>query len=183
MHGPQIFGITVAARCSRAAHCPPQLRTSATGMEERIPLLSVQKEPIAAVAVAISSEKGSLHGTPRRTKNQLGTLNGAFVPCRCGKKHGCIRTNVCSLTIMSAVLFLRLGWATGEAGFLATVGMLLIGETMTSLTALSLSAIVTNGASERHPVAQLQVHGLRRHLCAAWLTHTQATCMVAAATT
>ena len=34
---------------------------------------------------------------------------------------------------------------TGEAGFFATVGMLLIGEAMTALTALSLSAIVTNG--------------------------------------
>ena len=49
------------------------------------------------------------------------------------------------MSILSAVMFLRIGWATGEAGIIATLGMLAIGVFLTGLTALSLSAIATNG--------------------------------------
>ena len=100
----------------------PLLRVSMRG-EARIAMPSAQSSTNRLVKAEVTA--------PKRTRNALGTLNGVYVPC--------------SLTIMSAVLFLRLGWATGVAGFLETVAMLLIGEAMTSLTALSLSAIVTNG--------------------------------------
>jgi len=65
-------------------------------------------------------------------KNELGTLNGCYVPCL--------------LNIMGVILFLRLGWAIGEAGVAGVLLMFLIAETMTLLTVLSLSAMLTNGA-------------------------------------
>jgi amino acid transporter len=74
------------------------------------------------------SESSNPHKT---IKNQLGTLNGCFIPC--------------CLNIMGAVMFMRLGWATGEAGVLGAVSMLAIGMFVTLLTAFSLSAIATNG--------------------------------------
>ena len=52
---------------------------------------------------------------------------------------------LCSLNIMGAVMFMRLGWATGEAGMIQSLSMLGIATFITILTGLSLSAIATNG--------------------------------------
>lgn len=65
-------------------------------------------------------------------KNNLSTLNGCYVPCL--------------LNIMGVILFLRLGWAIGEAGVGYVLIMFAVAETMTLLTVLSLSAMLTNGA-------------------------------------
>jgi amino acid transporter len=65
------------------------------------------------------------------SKNALGTINGCYVPCL--------------LNIMGIVLFLRLSWATGQAGVVPTLGMLFIATFQTLITVLSLSALVTNG--------------------------------------
>ncbi len=46
---------------------------------------------------------------------------------------------------MGVVLFLRLGWAIGQAGISGVLAMLILGEMQTVLTVLSLTAIVTNG--------------------------------------
>jgi potassium/chloride transporter 9 len=46
---------------------------------------------------------------------------------------------------MGVVLFLRLGWAIGEAGTLGVLSMFIVGELQTLLTVLSITAIVTNG--------------------------------------
>ena len=49
------------------------------------------------------------------------------------------------LNIMGAVMFMRLGWATGEAGMVPALSMLAVAALVTILTGLSLSAIATNG--------------------------------------
>ena len=63
--------------------------------------------------------------------NALGTLNGVFVPC--------------TLNILGVILFLRLAWSVGQAGWAGTLGMFAVGETLSILTVCSLSAIVSNG--------------------------------------
>jgi len=75
---------------------------------------------------------GSPSSNTVEEKNNLGTLNGCYVPCL--------------LNIMGVILFLRLGWAIGEAGVGYVLIMFVIAETMTLLTVLSLSAMLTNGA-------------------------------------
>jgi potassium/chloride transporter 9 len=65
-------------------------------------------------------------------RNRLSTFNGVYIPC--------------CLNIMGVVLFLRLGWAVGNAGVLPTLGMFAVGKMQTTLTVLSLTAIVTNGS-------------------------------------
>jgi amino acid transporter len=60
----------------------------------------------------------------------FGTFGGVFVP------------NV--LTILGVILFLRAGWVVGNAGLLGSLLILVIANTLSFLTALSLSAISTN---------------------------------------
>lgn len=61
---------------------------------------------------------------------RLGTFGGVFVP------------NV--LTILGVILFLRAGWVVGNAGLEQALIILCIANSITFLTALSLSAIATN---------------------------------------
>eukprot|EP00731_Ephydatia_muelleri_P022621 Em0015g204a len=67
-------------------------------------------------------------------KNKLGMLFGVTIPC--------------VLSIFSVLLFLRLGFTLGQAGFMATLGMLAIGYTVVVTTVLSISAIVTSATVE-----------------------------------
>jgi amino acid permease len=60
----------------------------------------------------------------------LGTFTGVFVP------------NV--LTILGVILFLRVGWVVGEVGLMHALSILLIANSVTLLTTLSLSAIATS---------------------------------------
>ena len=79
-------------------------------------------------------------GGPTKTKNKsrrkpqpplLGTLSGVFLPCL--------------QNILGVILFLRLPWITAQAGAIHTTAIVLICVASTLLTALSLSAIATNG--------------------------------------
>lgn len=63
--------------------------------------------------------------------NALGTFEGVFMPC--------------VSSILGAVLFVRMSWAVGEAGFLGVMTMLAAGTFVNVMTALSLAAISTNG--------------------------------------
>lgn len=63
--------------------------------------------------------------------NQLSTLNGCYIPCL--------------LTILGAVLFLRLGFAVGMLGLAGALGVLAVSEVISYVTVTSFSAIVTNG--------------------------------------
>jgi hypothetical protein len=64
-------------------------------------------------------------------KDGLGTIQGVFVPCM--------------LSIVGLVLFMRLGWAVGEAGVLGVLSMIAFGCTLIALTVFSLCALATNG--------------------------------------
>ena len=64
------------------------------------------------------------------TTGTLGTFGGVFVPS--------------ILTILGIILFSRLGYVVGSAGLGRTLGILLIANTISILTSLSLSAISTN---------------------------------------
>ena len=61
----------------------------------------------------------------------LGAVMGVFIPC--------------VLSIIGVVLFMRLGWAIGEAGVLGVLSMIGLGTLLSYLTAFSLCALATNG--------------------------------------
>ena len=60
----------------------------------------------------------------------FGTFGGVFTPC--------------TLTILGVIMFLRFGQVIGNAGVLLGIVIVLISKAITTLTALSLSAIATN---------------------------------------
>eukprot|EP00659_Diplonema_papillatum_P011889 gene11890-18342_t len=62
---------------------------------------------------------------------KLGTFKGVFLPC--------------VQNILGVILFLRLPWITGQAGVLQASGIVLVCALSTFVTALSLSALATNG--------------------------------------
>ncbi|RKP38067.1 amino acid permease-domain-containing protein, partial [Dimargaris cristalligena] len=62
---------------------------------------------------------------------KLGTFDGVFLP-------------VCS-SIWGIILFVRMGFAVGQAGIIGTAGIFLLSYLITMLASLSVSAICTNG--------------------------------------
>jgi len=75
-------------------------------------------------------EKGTNTGSTESTA-KLGTLTGVFLPCL--------------QNILGVILFIRLPFITSQAGCIQTTLIILMCVTSTFLTALSLSAIATNG--------------------------------------
>ena len=61
---------------------------------------------------------------------RFGTFGGVFTPC--------------TLTILGVIMFLRFGQVVGNAGVWVAVGIVIFSKIITTLTALSLSAIATN---------------------------------------
>ncbi len=61
---------------------------------------------------------------------KFGTFGGVFTP------------NV--LTILGVIMYLRLGWVVGNAGFLGTLAIILLAKSVTIFTGLSMSSITTN---------------------------------------
>ncbi|XP_019848754.1 PREDICTED: solute carrier family 12 member 9-like [Amphimedon queenslandica] len=134
--------------CSSPSPPPPSL-----------PLAKGQDQPVRGVKISFSVMEGSgqtskdeisIDGLPQdegvpllqkkvtqkyeARKKKLGMIFGVTIPC--------------ILSIFSVVLFLRLGMVVGQAGFLETIVMLLIGYSVVVLTVLSISAIATNGNVE-----------------------------------
>lgn len=64
------------------------------------------------------------------TAARFGTFQGVFVP------------NV--LTILGIILFLRMGWVVGQAGLWGALAIVMIANTISFLTGLSLSAVATS---------------------------------------
>ncbi|KAM7443073.1 hypothetical protein ABFA07_008158 [Porites harrisoni] len=64
-------------------------------------------------------------------KKKLSTFFGVVVPV--------------TLSMFSVILFLRLGFVVGQAGLVLSVGMFVVAYFIVGLTALSISAIATNG--------------------------------------
>jgi solute carrier family 12 (potassium/chloride transporter), member 4/6 len=62
---------------------------------------------------------------------KLGTMMGVFVPTL--------------QNILGIILFLRLPWIAGQAGIIQALAIVLLGCSASFLTALSMSAIATNG--------------------------------------
>ncbi len=65
------------------------------------------------------------------TATKLGWFNGVMVPCL--------------LNIWGVIMFLRLTWVVGQAGIILAVAIITLSNIVTTITALSLFAIVTNG--------------------------------------
>ena len=101
-------------------------RDLTAGMSIKMPLLASSGNNAVVVVSSDVVQVGVA-----TSKNQLGTINGCYVPCL--------------LNIMGIVLFLRLGWATGQAGVLVTMAILCIATLQAVITVLSLSALATNG--------------------------------------
>ncbi|MES1916420.1 MAG: hypothetical protein MHM6MM_008238, partial [Cercozoa sp. M6MM] len=76
----------------------------------------------------VRSEAGADHDVE---KNQLGTLNGVYVPC--------------VLNILGVVLFLQLGWGIGQMGVLGVALIFAVAETQVTMTVLSVAAMTSNG--------------------------------------
>jgi solute carrier family 12 (potassium/chloride transporter), member 4/6 len=74
---------------------------------------------------------GSSQSSSSAKARKLGTINGVFLPCLS--------------SIIGIILFLRLTNITGQAGCIYTTVIVLASTLSTFLTALSLSAIATNG--------------------------------------
>ncbi|EGB07220.1 hypothetical protein AURANDRAFT_53926, partial [Aureococcus anophagefferens] len=88
--------------------------------------------PAASVSPREADDKAE--AAPAAGEEKLGTFKGVFLPCL--------------QNILGVILFLRLCWITGQAGALGATGIVLICATSTFLTALSLSAVATNGKVE-----------------------------------
>ena len=69
-------------------------------------------------------------GTPQNTVQKFGTFNGVFLPTL--------------LTILGAVMYLRTGWVVGNAGLLGAWVIIVLANTITFCTGLSISTIATN---------------------------------------
>lgn len=61
---------------------------------------------------------------------KFGTFGGVFTPS--------------ILTILGVIMYLRLGWVVGEAGFYAALGLILLAHVISISTGLSLSSIATD---------------------------------------
>ena len=98
--------------------------------DEETPLLNERPAPATAPARGISFVEAQIqHRKPARRK--LGTINGVTLPT--------------CLNIIGIVLFLRFGFLLGQAGLLGTLAMLAAAYAINVLTAMSVSAIATNG--------------------------------------
>jgi amino acid transporter len=64
------------------------------------------------------------------TANKFGTFGGVFTPD--------------VLTILGVIMYLRLGWVVGNAGFIGALVIILLAKSVTICTGLSMSSITTN---------------------------------------
>jgi len=76
----------------------------------------------------IGNMRFSLSGGKKSEK--LGVFGGVFTPD--------------VLTILGVIMYLRLGWVVGNAGFLGAVAIIVLAKLITISTALSMSSITTN---------------------------------------
>lgn len=63
-------------------------------------------------------------------EQRLGTFDGVFTPT--------------ILTILGVVMYLRLGWVVGNAGFIGALAIIILGNIITICTALSMASMVSN---------------------------------------
>lgn len=77
----------------------------------------------------IRGKVASMKGSGAKPKG-FGTFSGVFTPD--------------VLTILGVIMYLRLGWVVGNAGFLGAVAIIVMAKAITICTGLSMSSITTN---------------------------------------
>ncbi|XP_018323226.1 bumetanide-sensitive sodium-(potassium)-chloride cotransporter isoform X2 [Agrilus planipennis] len=82
-----------------------------------------------------------------KSHTQIDMLNGTTNESKGQIKFGWIQGVLirCLLNIWGVMLFLRLSWVVGQAGIVQATALILLTSCVTTITALSMSAISTNG--------------------------------------
>ena len=75
-------------------------------------------------------EKIGFVKTSHTIPHKFGTFGGVFAPD--------------VLTILGVIMYLRLGWVVGNAGFLGAVAIIVLAKSVTLCTGLSMASITTN---------------------------------------
>ncbi|KAK8808608.1 hypothetical protein WA158_008509 [Blastocystis sp. Blastoise] len=88
-------------------------------------------EPLIKINSPMSRTSSFDAGEIHQEGNKLHLFNGVIIPCM--------------LHIMGILVYLKVSWVVGEVGWLGTLAMFCIGETLSITTTLSLSALCTNG--------------------------------------
>ncbi len=71
-----------------------------------------------------------MQGDQVESSTKFGTFGGVFTPT--------------VLTILSVIMYLRLGWVVGNAGLMGAIIIILLAKSVTICTGLSMSSITTN---------------------------------------
>ena len=96
-------------------------------------LMNPNAEPTEEVLLAKKKAEDIVKsgGVDTSSGGKLTWFNGVMVPCL--------------LNIWGVIMFLRLTWVVGQAGIILTIAIITLSNLVTTITALSLCAIVTNG--------------------------------------
>ncbi len=89
----------------------------------------LDKNPIRKFSARLRLSRSRREAGPQRPR-KFGTFGGVFTPD--------------VLTILGVIMFLRLGWVVGNAGFLGSVLIIVLAKSVTICTGLSLSSMTTN---------------------------------------
>ncbi|CAK9004492.1 Solute carrier family 12 member 2 (Na-K-Cl cotransporter 1) [Durusdinium trenchii] len=104
--------------------------SSSPGTDSSLSSFKVAPPP-RSLSAGSEEELDKVLNNPEKTAAKLSWVQGVFVPCL--------------LNIWGVIMFLRLGWVVGQAGILLACLIVFMSKVVTSLTALSLCAICTNG--------------------------------------
>ncbi|CAL8241661.1 unnamed protein product [Merluccius merluccius] len=110
-----------------AGHCRPTLKS----LRRPTPFDVSFNLPLSKVIPDMIETEGPEPPAAERAPVRFGWIVGVTVRCM--------------LNIWGVILFLRLSWITSQAGILLTCTIILMSVVITSITALSVSAIATNG--------------------------------------
>ncbi|XP_063694818.1 solute carrier family 12 member 9-like isoform X2 [Bolinopsis microptera] len=102
--------------------------------EEKESLLRASIQNLSKSVQRYGVESGLGPGAAADSRKTLGTFSGVFVPC--------------TLSMFSAILFLRMGYIVGYGGVIDTLIMFTLSFFIVMMTILSVCAISTNGAIE-----------------------------------
>lgn len=93
----------------------------------------VEKNALEQQSLVDKQKKAEVKAQPpaAATQTKFGTWDGVFVSCL--------------LNIFGVIMFLRVGWMVGQAGIGLSLVIVLLSTVVVMLTALSMSAICTNG--------------------------------------
>ena len=132
-------------------------RTFGHGTLEVIPREHYYRQPDKLQSIFNRPTMDDLHNTnvetihvKRQTNNTVKAIKNEVIEDVKSNKFGWIEGVLirCLLNIWGVILFLRMSWIVGEAGIVASIGIVLLASVVTVLTTISMSAICTNGIVE-----------------------------------